>query len=153
MNVLIVDDQPCSRMILRCVLQKLDMELSVHEFGDPEAALRWTESSPADFILLDYRMPEMDGLEFAKQFRAHPEHRDVPIMLVTGADEANLRQAAAETGIIDFMAKPVRPRDLHTRCQNLLLLRKQSVQSKRRVDTLEEQLVAARQVGDKLGRA
>ena len=39
MHVLIVDDQPSSRSILRCVLERIDMELNVHEFGQPEAAL------------------------------------------------------------------------------------------------------------------
>jgi two-component system response regulator RpfG len=145
LNVLIVDDQPSSRMILRCVLQKMDLELCVHEFGDPAEALRWTEQHRPDFVLLDYRMPGMDGMEFAKRLRLQPEHRDVPIMLVTVDDNKPLRQAAAATGIIDIVAKPILPRDLHARCQNLLLLRKQSEQSKLRVAGLEKQLHAAQQ--------
>ncbi len=143
MNVLIVDDQPSSRMILRCVLQKMDLDLRVHEFGDAQEALRWTERFQPDFVLLDYRMLGMDGLEFAKRLRLQPEHRDVPIMLVTVADDKPLRQAAVEIGIIDFVVKPIQPRDLHARCHNLLHLRKQSEQSKRRAAALEEQLHAA----------
>ena len=146
LNVLIVDDQPSSRMILRSVLEKMDLDLALHEFGNPEEALDSTENFRPDFVLLDYRMPSMDGLEFARRFRLQPEHRDVPIVLVTVADDKALRQAAVETGIIDFVVKPIKPCDLHARCQNLLLFRKRSEQSKQRAAALERQLQALEEV-------
>ena len=144
--MLIVDDQPSSRMILRSVLEKMDLDLALHEFGNPEEALDSTENFRPDFVLLDYRMPSMDGLEFARRFRLQPEHRDVPIVLVTVADDKALRQAAVETGIIDFVVKPIKPCDLHARCQNLLLFRKRSEQSKQRAAALERQLQALEEV-------
>lgn len=143
MNVLIVDDQPSSRMVLRCVLERLDMGLYLHEFGDPEQALNHAETMQLDCVLLDYRMPGMDGLEFARHFRLQPNHRDVPIMLVTAQDDAPLREEALRLGIIDVVVKPIIPRVMYTRCQNVLSLRRETVEARTKTLSLEDKLAWA----------
>ncbi len=143
MNIVIVDDQTSARTMLRHILEDISPELEVLDFGDPQVALRWCEENRPDLLLLDYRMPVIDGLEFARRFRKPLLHRDVPIVLVTVVGDEPIRQAALDAGVIDFLVKPVRPRELRARCRNLLQLRQQSESIKQRALSLEQRLLSS----------
>jgi two-component system, response regulator RpfG len=143
LNIVIVDDQTSARTMLRHVIEDIAPELRVYDFGDPLAALAWCEAGQVDLLLLDYRMPGMDGLEFARRLRRLPSHRDIPIILITVVGDEPIRQAALEAGVIDFLVKPIRPRELRARCSNLLQLRQQSESIKQRALSLEQRLLAS----------
>ena len=93
MNVLIVDDQASQRAILRHLVQDIDANIRVTDFADPVQALLWSQQEPPDMVILDYRMPKMDGLEFARRFRRLPLHRDIPIILVTVVGDVKASEA------------------------------------------------------------
>ncbi|MDQ3040057.1 MAG: response regulator, partial [Pseudomonadota bacterium] len=129
--------------MLRHILEDISPELEVLDFGDPQSALNWCDDNRPDLLLLDYRMPVIDGLEFARRFRRPLLHRDVPIVLVTVVGDEPIRQAALDAGVIDFLVKPVRPRELRARCRNLLQLRQQSESVKQRALSLEQRLLSS----------
>lgn len=145
MNVLIVDDQASARSMLRHVVEGIGPVVKVSDFGNPIDALRWSENNTTDLLLLDYRMPEMDGLEFARRFRRPISRRDVPIVLISVVGDEPVRQAALDSGVIDFVIKPVRPRELRSRCKNLLQMRRQGESIKERARTLEQKVLDSTQ--------
>ena len=141
MNILIVDDQQSARTMMRHVVEGISPGVNVTDFEDPVQALNWSERNPIDLLLLDYRMPVMDGLEFTRQFRRPLIKRDVPIVLISVVGDEPVRQAALDAGVIDFLVKPVRPRELRSRCRNLLSLRQQGESVKERARSLERQVL------------
>ena len=143
MNIVIVDDQTSARMMLRNIIEDATPDITVHDFGDSEEALAWCSQHVPDLLVLDYRMPKLDGLEFAERFRRPPAHRDVPIILVTVVGDEPIRQKALDAGVIDFLVKPVRPRELRARCRNLLQLRQQSETVKQRAMSLDQRLLSS----------
>lgn len=143
MNIVIVDDLASARSVVRISIESLGPNLHLHEFGDPIKALAWCEDNRTDLLLLDYRMPSIDGLEFARRFRRAPKNLDVPIILITVVGDAPVRQAALDAGVIDFLLKPIRPRELRARCRNLLQLRQQTEGVKERALSLEQRLLSS----------
>lgn len=129
--------------MLRHVVEAIGPGVRATDFENPVEALRWSEENIADLVLLDYRMPDMDGLEFARRFRRSLSRRDVPIVLISVVGDEPVRRAALEAGVIDFLVKPIRPRELRTRCKNLLQLRQQGESVKERARSLEERVIAS----------
>lgn len=126
-TVMVVDDQSTSRAILEQVVRSLDERVSVEGFARPIDAVVWSTRHVADLVLVDYMMPDMDGIEFARRVRALPGYEHVPIVMVTVQDDKKIRYAALDAGITDFLTKPVDARECQARCRNLLTLRRQQL--------------------------
>ena len=124
-TVMVVDDQSTGRAILEQVVRSLDERVQVEGFRRPVDAVIWAARHVADLVLVDYMMPDMDGIEFVRRLRALPGYEHVPIVMVTVHDDRKVRYAALDAGITDFLTKPVDARECLARCRNLLTLRRQ----------------------------
>ncbi|MGA8049058.1 MAG: response regulator [Burkholderiales bacterium] len=148
-TVLVVDDQATSRAILEQVVRSLEGPVAVQTFARAVDAVVWATRHPAELVLVDYLMPDMDGVRFVNCLRALPGYEQVPIIMVTISDDREVRYAALDAGATDFLIKPVDTRECLARCRNLLTLRRQQLaleeQTKRLEETMQELRRDARQ--------
>jgi CheY-like chemotaxis protein len=91
MKILLVDDEPALRELLRATFEGADVSVDEAESG-LEAEARIRRRRP-DVIVLDLRMPVMDGVELCKRLKADPKTSQIPIVLLTGADPDEARRA------------------------------------------------------------
>lgn len=121
-RIAIVDDMEPNALLLAAMLETLP-GTQVSTFTKAEAALACCLDTPPDLVLVDYRMPDLDGLGFTRRLRAAPSDNDLPILMITADDStATLRDAFA-AGVTDFLRKPVDEVELTARCLNMLRLR------------------------------
>lgn len=120
-KILVVDDDPHIREVIGFALEKAEM--SVTMANDGKQALQSYTDSPADLIVLDINMPEMDGLECCREIRKTSE---VPILFLSSRDEEIDRILGLEIGGDDYVTKPFSPRELVARI-NVILKRTQAV--------------------------
>jgi len=137
-TVMVVDDQSTSRAILEQIVRSLDERVQVTAFASPVEGLVWATRHIADLVLVDFLMPDMDGIEFVKRLRALPGYENVPILMVTVNDARDVRYAALDARITDLLSKPVDVRECMARCRNLLTLRRQQFALADRQRLLEE---------------
>ena len=136
-TIVVVDDQSTGRAILEQVVRGLDDRVVVQPFARPVDAVVWATKHVADLVLVDYSMPDMDGIEFVKRLRALPGYDHVPMVMVTVHDDRKIRYAALDAGITDFLIKPIDARECLARCRNLITLRRQQLALEDRKRLLE----------------
>lgn len=117
-RVLVVDDDPSIRAVIAFVLG--DEGYQVEEAGDGQSALDLIDQRHPDIILLDMRMPGMDGWEFVQHYRRRHDH-EAPIIVFTAAHDA--AQRGADVQAESYIAKPFDLEDLVERVAAMLAVR------------------------------
>ncbi len=120
-QVLIVDDTEINLILFSALVKRLG-NCQDHTFVDPLKALDWAALNKPDLVVVDYMMPQLDGLEFIQRFRQLPGLEETPVLMVTANDQKDVRYAALERGATDFLTKPVDRVEFLSRSKNLLAL-------------------------------
>ncbi len=121
-KILVVDDNEQNRELARATLEPEEYDVVVVSCG--EDALRvWADVLP-DCVLLDVRMPGMDGFTVCQRIRELPGGADVPIIFLTALRDVATFDRAMLVGADDFLTKPVRPTELIVRVQAALRMRR-----------------------------
>ncbi|WP_027350611.1 chemotaxis response regulator CheY [Halotalea alkalilenta] len=104
-NFLVVDDFPTMRRIVRNLLKELGYQ-NVEEAEDGQQALERLRAGGFDFVVSDWNMPNLDGLEMLKQIRADPALSSLPVLMVTAEARKENIIAAAQAGANGYVVKP-----------------------------------------------
>jgi two-component system chemotaxis response regulator CheY len=127
-RILVVDDMKTMRLIVKKNLANLGYK-NVLEAEDGEAAWKeiekaLTEMNPFKFIVSDWTMPKMTGLELLKKVRAHEQMKSTPFLMVTAEADIALVKEALAAGVSNYVTKPFTAETLQTKIaaihQNLM---------------------------------
>ncbi len=117
-KILVVDDDPDIRDILKLTLSEESYE--VLEAKDGEEALKIINTKPLDLVLLDYKIPKLDGRQVCRTVKKDLLLSHLPIIMVTGKGDINDRVDGIDAGADDYVVKPFEPKELLARIRMIL---------------------------------
>ena len=146
--VLIVDDVPDNLSVLHDALDESGYTVLIATSG--QAALQRAVQALPDVILLDAMMPGMDGFEVARRLKATPQTAHIPIIFMTGLTESEYLVAALESGGVDYVTKPIKPKEVLARMGVHLQGARERRQTRNALDAFGYATIAVRAVDGSL---
>ena len=107
-TILVVDDSRIMRNIVKNSLNELKIPFLFLEAENGVKAYQLLEANKVSLVLLDWNMPEMDGMQFLKKVRSMPDYKDLPIIMVTSESAKYSVVEALQNGATDYIIKPFR---------------------------------------------
>ena len=106
-RIVIVDDRSTNLRVYAQYVAMMGPEFSAKCFHSAVEALKWLENEDADLLIVDYRMPEMNGAEFISALRARTMGSHIPAIIITARQDRECRISALDAGATDFLQSPV----------------------------------------------
>jgi signal transduction histidine kinase len=144
-NILLVDDTPANLNLLIGMLRQRGYRLRPAPSG--KLALRAARTAPPDLILLDIRMPEMDGYEVCERLKADPALKEIPVIFLSALSDTTDKVKAFAAGGVDYITKPFQLDEVLARVETHLELQRQrgqlqeNYESLRRLESLRDSLI------------
>ncbi|MFC1671710.1 PleD family two-component system response regulator [Planctomycetota bacterium] len=112
MKIMVVDDSATMRAMERNILKKHNVDPVLEAGSEAEALAVIDGDELPDLILLDWYMPDTDGLTLAKKFKEHEKAKDIPIIMVTSEASKMKIMEALKVGVSNYVLKPFTDEDL-----------------------------------------
>ncbi len=121
LNVLLVDDNSYMRALLKQILSAFGVR-SIVECSDGSDAIRMMKDLPIDIVIADWMMEPVDGLDMTRLLRTAKDSPNplVPIILLTGHTERHRVEEARDSGVTEFLSKPVSAKSVYDRIQQIV---------------------------------
>ena len=120
-RIAVIDDSVINLTLLGALVSTLgDCEPLL--FAESPEGLAWCSDNLPDLVVVDYMMPQIDGIEFIARLRAVAGREDVPILMITANDDRDVLYEALQMGATDFLTKPVDRIEFSARVHNMLAL-------------------------------
>ncbi|MGS2742779.1 GGDEF/EAL domain-containing response regulator [Halomonas sp. LS-001] len=136
-HLLVVDDNPVNVELMLDLLDDHGFD-HVHGISDPREVLEYCQTTLPDLLLLDIRMPHLDGYDVIEQLREHFQQRTPPIIVLTAQNDDATRHRALEMGVRDFLTKPFKQDEVLQRIRNTLNIEHRFNVRDQQADTLEK---------------
>jgi diguanylate cyclase (GGDEF)-like protein/PAS domain S-box-containing protein len=133
-RIIIVDDRSTNLRIYAQFVHMMGPEYSAVCFNSAVEALAWLENEHADLLVIDYRMPEMDGAELIRRVRARATDNHVPAIIITAQQDRECRINALDAGATDFLQSPVSHIEFRERAQLLIGQHRKHIELQKRVN-------------------
>ncbi|HJS17721.1 MAG TPA: response regulator, partial [Anaerolineales bacterium] len=133
MRVLLIDDEQFYFKLIRKTLKEAEYELEYARSGN-EGLVKISSFKP-DMLIVDLKLPEMDGFEILERLRRDPKYSHIPVIVITAQDELSEKLKAFEIGADDYLVKPFQPEELVAR-MSILARRGKAMQMVRQMGSV-----------------
>ena len=138
-SILVVDDEEFNRQIILDILAQAEDNYSVLTANSGKMACEVALKILPDLILMDWKMPEMTGIEAVKKLKSQKETRDIPVIMITAVTSPEKLKEAFEAGVVDYVTKPVKDIELLVRVRSVCKTNMYYMQILGQKEKLEEQ--------------